>query len=76
MSKVLIELPSDLDSEYKGFIRDTAKLLTVSVIFYLLYIEVFGNDNLSDKNFTNLISFLIIGLAAYHLVVSKIVNLD
>ena len=30
----------------------------------------------SDKQFTNLISFVIIGLAAYHLVVSKIVNLD
>ena len=76
MAKVLIELPSDLDSEYKGFIRDTVKLLTVSVIFYLLYIEVFGDNNLSDKQFTNLISFVIIGLAAYHLVISKIVNLD
>ena len=76
MAKVLIELPSDLDSEYKGFMRDTVKLLTVSVIFYLLYIEVFGDNNLSDKQFTNLISFVIIGLAAYHLVISKIVNLD
>ena len=59
-------------------IQDCAKVLTVSVIFYFLYNMTYQGSKtlrLSEKLFTDIISFLILGLASYHLILRKLINI-
>ena len=76
--QTVLEFPNDLDQEYRDLIQDCAKVLTVSVIFYFLYNMTYQGSKtlrLSEKLFTDIISFLILGLASYHLILRKLINI-
>ena len=74
----LLEFNTELEPEYKDFLKDIVKLVVVAIIFEILQTEVLEKKSqikFLSNNFFELISFLIIGLAVYHLVVKKITNL-
>lgn len=76
--QTLLEFPNDLDKEYRDFIQDCAKLMTVSIMFFFLYQTVYAGTKamkITEKNFTEFVSFIILGLAAYHLVLRKLINI-
>lgn len=75
--QTVLEFPNDLDQEYRDFIKDCAKLLTVSIMFFFLYQVVYDGTKaikISEKHFTEFVSFIILGLAAYHLILRKLIN--
>lgn len=76
--QTVLEFPNDLDQEYRDLIQDCAKVLTVSVMFYFLYNMTYQGSKtfrLSEKLFTDIVSFLILGLASYHLILRKLINI-
>jgi len=74
----LLEFNTELEPEYKDFLKDIVKLVVVAIIFEILQTEVLEKKSqikFLSNNFFELVSFIIIGLAVYHLVVKKITNL-
>ena len=74
----LLEFNTELEPEYKDFLKDIVKLVVVAIICEILQTEVLEKKSqikFLSNNFFELVSFIIIGLAVYHLVVKKITNL-
>jgi len=74
----LLEINTNLEPEYSDFSKDIVKLVVVGIVFEVLQTEVREKKSqikFLTNNFFELMSFLIIGLAVYHLIVKKISNL-
>ena len=70
----LLEFNTELEPEYKDFLKDI-KLSSCCYTFEILQTEVLEKKSqikFLSNNFFELVSFLIIGLAVYHLVVKKL----
>lgn len=71
-----IEFPKlpKIEDEYKPMIKDIVKLLVILLTMNLLYYFLNSNNELVSKQFVNIISFVILGLVTYWLLIDKLLS--
>jgi hypothetical protein len=73
MNRALLEIDLGLSEDYQPMVNDLLKSLTFQTVAHVLGLYVAGKlgQQLFNKDWVQNLSFILIGLAVYHLIVNK-----
>ena len=72
----LFNIELNIDKEYIPLINDVIRMFIIQVVAHALFVVNNKNVGFFDKNFLQMLIFILLGIATYWMIVRKIVIIN